>query len=203
MITTFIRTAREIIDMEGVDEVSIRKVAKVTGYNSATMYLYFADVDELITLASMSYLENYCRTLAADIPKLQNAYEVYLHTWSVFCQYAFTYPQVFYRLFYRPHSKPLDTIVERYYDIYPRQLEHTSGPLREMLHAGDLESRNIEVLRPLIGEGIIERKDLDVINSMTVCYFRKLLEEHCQEQGALITGRQTKRLLDGIGFLLS
>ena len=67
IITTFIRAAREIVDLEGVENVSIRKVASLAGFNSATIYLYFKDLDELITLASISYLENYCRTLAADI----------------------------------------------------------------------------------------------------------------------------------------
>ena len=48
---TFIRCTREIIDLEGIQQVSIRKVAQTAGLNSATLYLYFDDADELITLA--------------------------------------------------------------------------------------------------------------------------------------------------------
>ena len=67
IMTQFIRAAREIIDSEGIEKISIRKIAELTGMNSATMYLYFPDADVLTTMALMSYLENYCRALASTI----------------------------------------------------------------------------------------------------------------------------------------
>lgn len=197
----FIRCAREIIDLEGIQQVSIRKVAQTAGLNSATLYLYFDDADELITLASMSYLENYCRTLAADIPQLQNVYEIYLHTWKVFCLHAFSHPLIFYHLFFRPHSKPLAETVLRYYEIYPGQLAVTDGPVREMLLAGDLEARNQKVLAPLAQEGFFPAAHLPLINDLTICYFRKLLEECDAQSGTLANQQQTDRMLAAIQFL--
>ena len=190
IIVTFIRAAREIIDLEGIESVSIRKVAARAGFNSATLYLYFKDVDELITLASMSYLENYCRTLAADIPLMRTSLDTYVHTWEVFCQYAFAYPHVFYHLFYKPHSVPLEETIQRYYQIYPHQLDNISGALADMLHSGTLENRNRE-------------EDVDLVNNLTICYFRQLLEEKCQQAGALASGRQTERFLAAVRFLLT
>ena len=202
IIVLFIRATREIVDMEGIEQVSIRKVAAKTGFNSATMYLYFKDLDELVTLASVSYLENYCRTLSADIPLMNTALEIYIHTWEVFCQYAFTYPSVFYHLFYKPHSAPLEETIQLYYKIYPHQLDNISGTLYEMLHSGTLESRNLKVLAPLAEEKLISPDSVELINDLTVCYFRKLLEEKCEQTGALASERQTARLLDCIHFLL-
>ena len=190
------------MDLEGVENVSIRKVASLAGFNSATMYLYFKDLDELITLASISYLENYCRTLAADIPLMKTSLGTYFHTWEVFCQYAFTYPNVFYHLFYKPHSTPLDETIQRYYQIYPHQLDNISGTLADMLHSGSLEHRNRKVLLPLAEEKLIDAENVDLINVLTVCYFRKLLEEKCEQAGALASGRQTERFLTAIHFLL-
>ena len=66
IMTTFIRAAREIIDAEGIDNISIRKIASLTGMNSATMYLYFPDSDVLTTMALMGYLEKYCRRNPSD-----------------------------------------------------------------------------------------------------------------------------------------
>ena len=198
---TFIRCAREIIDLAGIEQVSIRKVAQTAGLNSATLYLYLDDADELITLASMSYLENYCRTLAADIPRLQNAYEIYLHTWKVFCLHAFSHPLVFYHLFFHPHSKPLEETVLRYYEIYPVQLAVTDGPVREMLLAGDLGARNRKVLTPLAREGFFPEEQLPLINDLTICYFRQLLEECRSQAGALAHQQQTERMLTAIRFL--
>ena len=70
IMISFIQATRKIIDTEGIDQVSIRKIANQTGMNSATMYLYFSNADVLITMASMGYLEKYCRTLAADMAKM-------------------------------------------------------------------------------------------------------------------------------------
>lgn len=202
IIVTFIRATREIVDLEGIENVSIRKVASLAGFNSATMYLYFKDIDELITLASMSYLENYCRTLAADIPQMKTPLDTYIHTWEVFCQYAFTYPNVFYHLFYKPHSAPLEETIHRYYQIYPHQLDNISGTLHHMLYSGALENRNRQILLPLVEQGMIRAEDVDMINALTVCYFRRLLEEKCEQAGALASGRQTERFLSAIRFLL-
>ena len=158
-------------------------------------------VKDLITLASMSYLENYCRTLAADIPRLQNAYEIYLHTWKVFCLHAFSHPLIFNHLFFRPHSKPLEETVLRYYEVYPSQLAVTDGPVREMLLAGDLATRNQKVLAPLAQEGFFPAEHLPLINDLTICYFRKLLEECGAQAGTLANQQQTERMLAAIEFL--
>lgn len=202
IITNFLRVTREIIDIEGIEQVSIRKVAKNAGFNSATLYLYFKDADELITLASLRFLENYCRTLAMDTHLLTSDYDVYLHTWKVFCQYAFEQPRVFDRLFFFPHSIPLEDTIKRYYEIYPHQLDSFDGVVKEMLYAGSLASRNMKVLHPLVDDGYIQEKDVDLINDITVCYFRKLLEDQCAQGGALASERLTEQLLSGIEFLL-
>ena len=103
IMITFIRATRKIIDTEGIRQVSIRKIANLTGMNSATMYLYFPDSDVLITMASMGYLERYCRTLAADMAKMTAPEEVLRHTWDVFCRYAFEFPDIFYHIFFAFH----------------------------------------------------------------------------------------------------
>ena len=41
------RRLREIIEEEGIDSLSIRKTAEKAGYNSATLYHYFSDFEEL------------------------------------------------------------------------------------------------------------------------------------------------------------
>lgn len=202
IITNFIRCTREIIDLEGVEQVSIRKVAQAAGFNSATLYLYFQDADELITLASMSYLENYCRTLAADIQHMEDPYQIYLHTWKVFCLHAFSRPTVFYHLFYHPHSKPLEETVARYYQIYPMQLSGASGPVRDMLLAGTLEERNRKILCSLGERGYFPGEQMELINDLTICYFRKLLEESCGQEGTLVQQEKTQQLLGAIHFMI-
>lgn len=202
IIIHFLQCTREIINFEGIDQVSIRKVAEYAGCNSATIYLYFENVDELITLASMGYLENYCRTLTADMPLMKTSYEAYLHTWRVFSFHAFSSPKVFYHLFFHPHSKPLSEMIARYYKIYPNQVGGSAGPIHDMLLEGELEARNMKVLRPVAEECHLDEEETVLINDLTICYFKKLLEEHGGESGAIATDRATQRMMDAICFLM-
>ena len=200
IITTFLRCTRDIIDFEGIEHVSIRRISQAAGFNSATIYLYFKDADELVTLACMGYLEAYCRTLAADLPQLRSSREVYMHTWKVFALHAFSNPQIFYHLFFADHSCPLNQIVARYYEIYPNQLLSTDSTIREMLLKGDLRERNMQILQPLCeGSGCAGKAEL--INDLTICYFKMLLEENRHEAGAIAADRQVTRLLSAIEFL--
>ncbi|MBR3585640.1 MAG: TetR/AcrR family transcriptional regulator, partial [Oscillospiraceae bacterium] len=124
IMTTFIRAAREIIDAEGIDNISIRKIASLTGMNSATMYLYFPDSDVLTTMALMGYLEKYCRALAADMPQMKTPEDALFHSWEVFCRYAFANPCAFQHIFFCRHTFPLAEIIDRYYQLFPDQLKN-------------------------------------------------------------------------------
>ena len=202
IITSFLRCTRDIIDFDGIEHVSIRRISQAAGFNSATIYLYFKDADELVTLACMGYLEAYCRTLAADLPQLRSSREIYVHTWKVFALHAFSNPQIFYHLFFADHSRPLNQIVARYYEIYPGQLLSTDATIREMLLKGDLRERNMQILQPLCEAAGCSADKAELINDLTVCYFKMLLEENRHEVGAIAANRQVTRLLQAIEFLL-
>lgn len=180
IIATFIGAAREIIETEGIDKLSIRRVASFTGYSSATIYLYFPNADALVTLACMSYLEEYCRAIAADMDKMKTNYDAHMHTWDVFSRFAFKSPEIFYHLFYTAHSVPLSETVDSYYKLYPQQLDNIQGPVYEMLLGGSLAERCLKVLWPLAQERGISREDCELMNDLSICYFRKLLEQCCE-----------------------
>ena len=54
---------------DDIDKISIRKIAKRAGYNSATIYYYFEDLEHLILFASIRYLREYTSALAKNIKK--------------------------------------------------------------------------------------------------------------------------------------
>lgn len=202
MVTLFIDTAREIMDAEGLEQVSIRKVAKSAGYNSATMYLYFRDVDELITMAAMSYLSEYIRALGEEQSERRTARDTYMNTWRLFCRYSFLYPQVFHRIFFYPHSTPLEETIARYYEIYPHQLDSIGGAVNLMLRRGALESRDYAVLRPMVEEHAIGEKEAGFVSEMAVGYFRRLLDEKRRQGREADDEELTKRQMDALDFLL-
>ena len=49
----FVEAVQKIIEEEGIDAVTIRKVSKLAGYNPATLYNYFDNIDYLVGFASI------------------------------------------------------------------------------------------------------------------------------------------------------
>lgn len=202
MTALFVDVTRSIMDREGADRVSIRKVAKSAGYNSATMYLYFKDVDELITMASLSYLVDYCRALARAQQGWRTPEETYVYAWEIFCRHAFLYPHVFYRIFFFQHSTPLEQTIERYYEIFPHQLDNIDGAVYRMLRGGALESRDHRVLRPLVEDGELGERSAELISRMAVGHFRQLLSEKCERGDLVDDEAQARRQVEAVRFLL-
>ena len=60
----FIEETYRIISTEGREALSIRRLARDMHCNSANIYRYFKDLDELVTYASLRYLTAYLGDVA-------------------------------------------------------------------------------------------------------------------------------------------
>ena len=61
IMSYFINATIELMEEEGIENLSIRKVADRAGYNSATLYHYFSNLDELELFASIKCLDEYMK----------------------------------------------------------------------------------------------------------------------------------------------
>lgn len=92
----FIEATKSLMDSVGEEGLSIRKIAAKAGYNSATIYNYFQDLDELMLFGSVSFFrdvfqnrllftnllreENYTEEVEEITPVLLNSlYHTFLH----------------------------------------------------------------------------------------------------------------------------
>ena len=202
MLLMFIRTTRTIIDNEGISEVTIRKIAKASGYNSATIYLYFRDLDELMCLASLSYVEDLIRDWVEGLNQPRSTVETYCYSWELFAGYALKHPQVFNHLFYYPHSRPFVETVRYYHELFPERLEDISDIIEEILLGQPHVERERSILLPLTQEGHIKEDELTMISSLASCYFRKLLDTKCREGDAVDSEELVAKQLRVVHFLL-
>ena len=88
----FIEATVEIIETEGIHQVTIRKVADRAGYNSATIYNYFNEQSHLIFFASMKMLKSYVEDVTTNMARGQNSYEKYMLAWECMCKHSFEKP---------------------------------------------------------------------------------------------------------------
>lgn len=95
----FLQAAKEIIQKEGVENVSVRRVADLAGYSYATIYNYFADLNGLLAevknemiqdmIAHMNQFERDGEYGPEDIKMLNRSY----------IKYYIDHPNI-YRFFY-------------------------------------------------------------------------------------------------------
>lgn len=195
-----IGAAQRLMLHSGVESVTIRMIAAEAGVNSAVLYKYFADLDELLLFACVDMLQSYCGELLRREKEMDkpSARERYMMTWELFCRYAFRQPDFMRHLFFSRHSGRLDKVVSAYYDLFPEQLAGMTEELRAMLRAGRLQQRNMEVLRPVL-EGRVDEAHIHMVNDLTLGYFYALLSER---EGGPEPAERTKRMLAACEFLI-
>ncbi len=194
----FIEAAQELIEEEGLENISIRKIADKAGFHNSTIYLYFEDVDELILLASLKYFNEYSKALSELSKKKLPPREHFLSIWTFFAQTVFQRPSIFYNFFFGKHRNNLTKIIMQYYDLFPQEKADYSPEIKDMYYGKTISERCMEVLVPLAKEyPHIKISDLDIINDVTVGYVKYLLEQKCQDPGlssSILTGRLLKML---------
>ena len=203
ILVMFISAAREIILVDGIEQVTVRRIAEETGCNSARIYFYFKDLDQLITMACMTYLEKYATTLVTDLEELSNSYDVFTHSWEVFSVYAFTYPSIFYQIFFKVHNVSLNDMITEYYRLFPSQFDKISEDVKNMLLSGSLIERNMAVMKGLVDDGTIRKDNLEMINELMYHYFHGLLLGRMGGEGGLIDMERIKaKVMSCVKYLI-
>lgn len=170
----FIEASLEIIETEGIEGVTIRKVADLAGYNSATLYNYFENLEHLLFYSSLKYLRNYLLKLK-DLEMPENQINRFLVIWRCFAEEAFINSNFFYHIFYMNHDMAFNDAVKQYYEIYPEELADISENLIPMLVETNLYKRDLELLRDCVDAGLINDYDLEPINDIIVMVFQGMV----------------------------
>lgn len=198
----FVNAANEIMESEGMEGLTLRKVAQRAGYNSATLYNYFKDLDHLIMFASMKYFQAYNQNLAIYMAELQDPYLRFISIWEFFCDTAFKHPHAFYNLFYGKYSGEVEDIIKSYYSVFPEELGELDETVRDMLSHGALNERNMSILRPLVQDGGISQEQAVLFNEIMLCCFKELLNQKMQQGDSLDNAMLVEKQINYIHAIL-
>ena len=180
-LSYFIEAAQKIIAEDGIQGVSIRKVADQAGYNSATLYNYFEDVDELTLIASIKYYLSYTSSLAHHVRSVSDPYRWFMEVWDFFCESAFRHPRIFYTLFFGKYNNRLSDAVNRYYEIFPEEKGKHSALQEYMFSGQSILERNMRQTTSLVEAGYVAEENAAIVNDILTFSFQKLLEDSCRE----------------------
>lgn len=191
----FIDAASKIIDEEGIKSVTIRKVADLAGYNSATLYNYFKNLDELIFYSSVRHLKNYTLNLTKYTRDSKGSIEKYYRVWECFCKYSFSNPQIYNIIFFSKYSASINNVLEEYYSIFPEELGEQPQDLKSMLLKSNLYERNLELLLKIESDGYLNKEDLNDINEMTLILYQGMLTKILSSEECPNVENTTKKML--------
>ncbi len=175
MMGYFIDATNQIIETEGIQAVTIRKVADIAGYNSATLYNYFQDLDHLLFFASMKYLKDYALSLPEYLKDSHNALDKFLRIWECFCFHSFSKPKIYYTIFFDKYRDSINDVIKKYYSIFPEELGNQSTDVLPMLMENNIYIRDMAVLQKCAHEGFFKEDYLEDINEMILLIYQGML----------------------------
>lgn len=206
---SLIRAAQEIIHEDGIQSVSARSLSFRVGMNSALIYRYFKDIDEVILFACVHVLQEYTRELAEAIRAYESSEEevsdrdIYMLSWELFSKHAFNNPEAYNILFFSKHSAGLSNVIREYYKLFPHDRNPAEDDivLEGMYHTSNLRNRNLMLLIPVL-EGHKTEQEIILINDMTVSLFFALLTQLIGKDQGATAESQIARMLEACEFTL-
>ena len=194
----FIEAATQIIDEEGIEGITTRKVADIAGYNISTMYNYFENLDHLIFFALLKHLKDYLLHLKDYIKDAKNAQERYFLIWELFCSQSFKQPWVYDTLFFRQFSTPYNHMMPEYYSLFPEEMADFGNELHPMLLNPNLSQRNMVLLKNCSMEGFLKEEVLEELNEMTLLIYQSMLQRILNKQVEYTSEEATSRTINYI-----
>lgn len=197
----FIRAAQVCIEDDGIDSISIRKIANIAGFHNSTIYLYFKDIDELMMIASLKYFENYKRGLADLSSENLNDYEVFIRIWTLFAHEIFTRPSVYYNFFFGKHSSSLSPYIREYYELFPEESEEFSSTITEMYFGNNLFERCLVEMKSR--SDLVEKyseEQLRLLTNICVAYTKEMLYE-AKDDNTISPNKKANELVEAIKFI--
>jgi len=164
IIKTFIDATTQIISEEGIDKVTIRKIAKIAKYNSATIYNYFDNYNQLIFFAATKFLSEYTQALSDHLKNITSSMETFLLDWEYFSKYSFQNPQIYYAIFTENIGDSSENLMKKYYNLFPEELENIPSNLIPMLTETNFPKRCSLLIKPCIEDGFFSQTTAEEID---------------------------------------
>ena len=181
----YVEKASEIIKKEGVEAMSIRRIATELGCSSASMYRYFQNLDELLFYAQLDTLNGYVLDLSRREKEWRSTWDTHFGIWESYATEAFKNPHAFELIFYRNLDKDLGQAIKEYYDMFPNAIILVSPYIQEMLEIPGYYERDYHILKRLVGEGKISEENAKKLNhiecTLFLGYFKYVQEKGIEE----------------------
>lgn len=163
----------------GAENINVRELSKRAGFSQAALYKHFDNLEYVLVLASIRFLNDYLKEINHVTSTTKNPLEINIETWRCFNRYAFANPQVFLHLFWEIDNNKLETALQEYFELYPLEVSiSTVAMFCYPLFVGNIEERDFMWMRRAAAEGLIHYNDAAYISRVNCLIVRGMLMEH-------------------------
>ena len=165
----YIRKTQEIIQKEGRESVSIRRIAREMHCSSANLYCHFRNRQELIYYAELTRHASFVHRLNEAEKNWKNIWDFYVGIWDCYCREAFRNPDAYDLLFLQAQTDTFKNAVSEYYSLFPEAFLESSEVFGWLLTQKVFMARDFEACRKCVEAGALEEGDAQRLNRL-VCY---------------------------------
>ena len=151
----FLDAANTIAREKGLNGITIRNVAKLAGYNSATLYNYFNNVEQLIDLTAIHMVQPWIRSGSKIFLQYDDPLDRYVGGWRSFCEYAFRDPEGFVHI-YCDKPEGIAESFQLYKELFGNDAESIYYDIYEQ---SSLRAQEEVSIRPCIDAGYFSQED--------------------------------------------
>lgn len=204
MMIYFIEATQKLLHADGLAQITIRRIAAEAGYNSATIYNYFQDLEHLILFGSVCYLRDYLVSLFRAIKPEMSSIDRFRTIYRCFNELAFRNPEIFHNMFFGRHSHMLEDVLRVYYtQLFPNELDGIPESIRRMMFAGTMRERDSVTMCEMVKEGFVAPEKVDATLDLIVATHQNFIYQACVEGEQLDIESHKKQFESLFEYLLS
>jgi len=172
----FIDAARAIAKEEGVSAITIRSVAERAGYNSATLYNYFENLDQLIAFVCIDSISDMIENSNEVYLSEDDYLNKYLRGWKDFCNFSFRDPAIYEYIYASEKSEQVLGSYDAYLEIFPEKRNKLDEIVVETYLKNTFYAQEIFSAELCVKEGIFRQEDVESIAMLGVLLYQSLLQ---------------------------
>lgn len=200
----YIQTTYDMIINEGLEQVSIRKIAKKLNCSSASLYRHFESLEHLMSFASIRFLHPYIEELKLIAPKDDKSFNIddYYKIWESFGKFSFLNAKIYNNLFFGKYSSVLPETIKIYYTMFNSEISGIDDVIALFLTEGDFNKRDLILLENCTRNEKFTKSEVEFISRLCVYYYKGMLKTVLDKGGAGPVDKLVSELMAGIHYIV-
>ncbi|TFJ93071.1 TetR/AcrR family transcriptional regulator [Lentibacillus salicampi] len=175
MLRYFLDAAIDVMEEDGIDHFTIRKIADKAGFTSSTAYNYFKDLSHLKYFAAMRFTTDYVNELPEYLKKGNNTVESWLYSWECFCKHSFEHPKIYSVIFMDSLGSVPEDLMKYYYQIYQNDILDLPEQIQDIMMEQSFSKRSALYIQSAVDEGFIEQDNVAFIADITLLIWKGMM----------------------------